>query len=42
MPQAHSDYIYDYINTYENNLDIMVEAKQKELAVLKYLKIHNE
>ena len=42
MPQAHSDYIYDYINTYENNLDIMVEAKYKELAVLKYLKIHNK
>ena len=41
-PQAHSDYVYDYINTYGNEVDIMVEAKHKELAVLKYKQIHFE
>jgi len=41
-PQAHSDYVYDYINTYNNRVDIMVEAKAKELAVLKYKEIHND
>mgnify|MGYP003140025785 FL=1 len=39
-PQAHSDYVYDYIDTYGNRVDIMVEAKHKELAVLKYKEIH--
>ena len=40
--QAHSDYIYDKIDTYGNDIDIMIEAKRKELAVQKYLKIHGE
>ena len=39
-PQAHSDYVYDYIDTYGNKVDIMVEAKAKELAVLRYKEIH--
>ncbi len=39
-PQAHSDYVYDKINTYGNVLDIMIEAKFKELAVIEYLKKH--
>ena len=39
-PQAHSDYIVDYIDTYGNEVDIMVEAKAKELAVLKYKELH--
>ena len=39
-PQAHSDYVYDYIDTYGNEVDIMVEAKAKELAVLKYMELH--
>ena len=39
-PQAHSDYVYDYIDTYGNKVDIMVEAKAKELAVAKYKEIH--
>ena len=39
-PQAHSDYVYDYIDTYGNKVDIMVEAKAKELAVLKYKELH--
>ena len=38
--QAHSDYIYDKINTYGNDIDIMVEAKRKELAVARYLELH--
>ena len=41
-PQAHSDYVRDYIDTYGNRVDIMVEAKAKELAVLKYKEIHND
>ena len=39
-PQAHSDYVLDYIDTYDNRVDIMVEAKAKELAVLKYKELH--
>ena len=39
-PQAHSDYVYDYIDTYDNRVDIMVEAKAKELAVIKYKELH--
>ena len=40
-PQAHSDYVIDYIDTYGNEVDIMVEAKAKELAVLKYKKLYD-
>lgn len=36
-PQAHSDYIYSKINTYGHDLDIVVEAKMKELTVSDYL-----
>ena len=32
--------VYDFINTYNHDLDIMIEAKHKELAVQKYLEIH--
>ena len=35
-PQAHSDYISERINTYGYDLGIMVEAKQKDLTILKY------
>jgi len=38
--QAHSDYVYNKIEMYGNDFDIMVEAKAKELAVDRYLKIH--
>ena len=38
--QAHSDYIYDKIDTYGNDIDIMVEAKRKELAVARYPELH--
>ena len=40
-PQAHSDYVYDYIDNYGNDIDIMIEAKHKELAVQKYKELHN-
>lgn len=39
-PQAHSDYVKQYIDQYGNDVDIMIEAKQKEKAVLLYRKIH--
>ena len=39
-PQAHSDYDYDYIDTYGNDVDIMIEAKHKELAVQRYKELH--
>ena len=35
-PQAHSDYIIENINTYGNTIDIMVEAKKKDLTILQY------
>ena len=37
-PQAHSDYINTLPNTYELDVDIMVEAKAKELAILQFIK----
>jgi len=35
-PNAHSDMIVDKINTYGLDVDIMIEAKNKELALLNY------
>ena len=35
-PQAHSDIIYNKINTYGLNPDIVIEAKLKEQAIFKY------
>ena len=35
-PQAHSDYISNYIDTYGLDVDIMIEAKAKELTLLEY------
>ena len=40
-PQAHSDYVYDKIETYGNKIDVMVEAKAKELAVQRYKELHS-
>ena len=34
--QAHSDLIKDTIQTYGLDIDVVVEAKHKELAVLNY------
>jgi UV DNA damage endonuclease len=36
--QAHSDYINNLPNLYGNNVDVMVEAKAKELSILNFLK----
>ena len=36
-PQAHSDYINSIPNTYGLDVDIMVEAKAKELSILEYV-----
>jgi UV DNA damage endonuclease len=33
-PQAHSDYINELPNTYGNDVDIMLETKKKDLALL--------
>lgn len=40
-PQAHSDYIFNPINDYGKEIDIMIEAKAKELALLRYRKEWN-
>ena len=37
-PQAHSDFIHRIPNTYGYDLDIMVEAKAKELAIADFIK----
>ena len=37
-PQAHSDYIKHLPETYGHDLDIMIEAKAKELAITPFLK----
>ena len=34
--EAHADWVYEPINTYGKDLDIMLEAKMKELAVFRY------
>jgi len=39
--QAHADFIYEKINDYGHAVDIEVEAKSKEVAVLKYREEHN-
>ena len=36
-PQAHSDYVGKVPDTYGHDVDIMVEAKAKELSILKHL-----
>jgi UV DNA damage endonuclease len=37
-PQAHADYIKEIPDTYGIDVDIMVEAKAKELAILPFIK----
>src|SRR5215203_2152275 len=34
--EAHADWVYEPINTYGKDVDIMLEAKMKELAVFRY------
>jgi UV DNA damage endonuclease len=36
IARSHADYVYEQINTYNRSFDIEVEAKAKDLAVLKY------
>jgi len=36
-PQAHSDYIKSLPNLYGNDVDVMVEAKAKELSILPFI-----
>ena len=38
VANAHSDYIYDRIENYGHRLDIVIEAKAKEKALMKYRK----
>ena len=33
---ANSDYIYDAINDYGKDFDVVIEAKAKELALISY------
>jgi len=37
---AHSDYIYDKINDFGRDFDVVIEAKAKELAIMSYRKSH--
>lgn len=36
--EAHADYVYEQIATYGKEVDIVLEAKMKEKALMKYLK----
>ena len=40
--QAHSDFVYRKIDTYGHDVDIMIEAKMKELALFKYRELHKD
>jgi len=40
--QAHADFIYEQINDYGHDVDIEVEAKAKEVAVLRYKETHQQ
>jgi UV DNA damage repair endonuclease len=37
-PRAHADYVFNKINDFGLTIDIDLEAKAKELAVLDYLR----
>ena len=41
-PQAHSDFVNGPINLYGHDVDVMVEAKAKDLAILKLKHLTNE
>lgn len=41
-PQAHSDRIINYIDTYGYNVHVMIEAKHKEIALLEYRNKHDQ
>lgn len=39
-PRAHSDFITEYVDTFGFDIDVMIEAKAKELALLEYRNLH--
>ena len=39
--QAHADYIYEEIDTFGYDVDVMLECKAKEMALLEYRKKHS-
>lgn len=41
-PRAHSDFVSEYIDTYGVDVDVMIEAKSKELALLEYRKKYSK
>tara|TARA_R100000152_G_C6776621_1_gene205880 strand:- start:1479 stop:2390 length:912 start_codon:yes stop_codon:yes gene_type:complete len=41
-PQAHSDYVVNEFSDYGHCIDVMIEAKHKELALLRYRDIINQ
>lgn len=41
-PQAHSDMIFNYIDTFGYDVHIMIEAKHKELALLEYRNMYQQ
>lgn len=41
IARSHADYIYEKINTYGLTIDIEIEAKAKDLAVLRYRENYN-
>ena len=38
--EAHSDWLHERINTYDRDVDIILETKMKEQSLLKYLERH--
>ena len=40
-PRSHHDYVLKKINTYNKNVDIVLECKKKDVALLHYRKLHN-
>ena len=41
-PQAHSDYVFEKINDWGLDIDVVLEAKAKELSILKYRELFQE
>ena len=39
-PRAHHDFILNKINTYNRRVDLMLECKKKDIALLKYRELH--
>lgn len=40
--EAHSDWVYEKINTYGKDVDIVLETKMKELSLIKYWELHGK